>query len=112
MADDIVGKKTYTSPNVVLFTNGTNVKFRGKTEPAIYQDNTYNVEGAGTAIKLLSVLDFLTPETYTNSETLPFDATAYDATPFDESLNEPKDADYYTINKASSDKNPWSRSNR
>jgi len=58
------------------------------------------------------VADFQTPETYTNSETLPFDSTAYDASPWDESLNAPKDADYFTISKASPDKNPWTRSNR
>ena len=110
--DDIVGKTGYTSPNGVAFTNGLKVKFRGTTEPAGYQDQEYYVEGVGTAIKLLAVNDFLTPETYTDSETLPFDSTAYDASPWDESLNAPKDADYFTINRASPDKNPWTRSNR
>ena len=110
--DDIVGKIGYTSPNGVEFTNGLKVKFRGTTEPAGYQDQEYYVEGVGTAIQLLNVNDFQTPETYTDSETLPFDSTAYDASPWDESLNAPKDADYFTINRASLDKNPWTRSNR
>ena len=110
--DDIVGKTGYTSPNGVEFTNGLKVKFRGATEPADYQDKEYYVEGVGTAIKLLAVADFKTPEEFTNSETLPFDSTAYDASPWDESLNAPKDADYYTINRASLDKNAWTRSNR
>jgi len=52
--DDIVGKVNYTSPNGVTFTNGLKVQFRGRTAPAIYQDQTYYIEGVGTAIELLS----------------------------------------------------------
>jgi len=112
VADDIVGKKTYTSPNGVVFSNGLKVKFRGTTEPATYQDGEYYIEGVGTAIQLLPVGDYKTPEEYTKSETQPFDVYGYDSVPFDESLNAPEDLDYFTINKASPDRNAWSRSNR
>lgn len=63
-------------------------------------------------IRLVPVRDLVTPETYTQSETIPFDATLYDSTPFDSNLNAPLVPDYITINRASRDKNAWSRSNR
>ena len=110
--DDIIGAKEYTSPTGVKFTNGMKVQFRGGTLPESYQDKEYYVEGVGTAIKLLAVEDFKTPESYTISETQPFDVKGYDEEPFDSSLNAPVNKDYMTINRASNDKNPWSRSNR
>jgi len=110
--DDIVGKVNYTSPNGVTFTNGLKVQFRGRTAPAIYQDQTYYIEGVGTAIQLLAETNFQTPEPFLDDETLPFDTTAFDSGPYDSSLNAPKSQDYFTINKASKDLNPWTRTNR
>lgn len=66
----------------------------------------------GNGIKLLPVSDFVTPETYTRSETIPYDSTSYDSEPYDSSLNAPTVQDYITINRASKDLNAWSRSNR
>jgi len=109
---DIVGKVNYTSPNGVVFTNGLKVQFRGKTEPTSYQDEIYYIEGVGTAIQLLPETNFQTPEPFLDDETLPFDITSFDSGPFDSSLNSPKDQDYFTINKASLDLNPWTRTNR
>lgn len=88
----ILGRKTYTSPNGVTFTNGLKVLFTGTTFPTSYSGNEYYVEGVGTAIKLLPVSDFVTPETYSSGL--------------------PLVPDYLTINRASLDQNPWSRSNR
>jgi hypothetical protein len=66
----------------------------------------------GNGIKLLPVSDFVTPETYTKSETIPYDSTSYDSTPYDAALNAPEVTDYLTINRASRDLNAWTRSNR
>jgi hypothetical protein len=110
--DDIIGKKNYISPNGVQFTNGLRVQFRGTVVPASYQNQEYYVEGVGTAIQLLPVGDFVTPERYTQSASLPFDSTGYDVGNFDASLNQPLIPDYLTINRASPDRNAWSRSNR
>ena len=66
---DIIGQPTYTSPTGVVFTNGLKVQFRGPTFPAEYENQEYYVEGVGTAIKLLPVANFVTPETYTQSAT-------------------------------------------
>lgn len=66
----------------------------------------------GNGIKLLLVSDFVTPETYTRSATIPYDSTSYDSEPYDSSLNAPTVQDYITINRASRDLNAWTRSNR
>jgi len=110
--DAIIGSPTYTSPNGVTFTNGMKVVFRGNVYPTGYRNNEYYVEGVGTAIQLLSVLDYVTPETYTNSQTIPYDSTPYDSNNFDGNLNQPTVPDYLTINRASLDLNAWTRSNR
>ena len=109
---DIIGAKTYTSPNGVAFSNGMKVQFVGDVVPTSYQNNEYYVEGVGTAIRLLPVTEFVTPETYTDSLTIPFDTTPYDSSNFDGSLNQPFVPDYLTINRASPDLNAWTRSNR
>ncbi len=66
----------------------------------------------GNGIRLIPVSDFVTPETYTESRTTPFDSNGFDSTPFDETLNAPEVPDYITINRAAQDRNAWSRSNR
>lgn len=110
--EDIVGKKTYTSPNGVVFTNGLKVQFQGRTLPAEFENNMYYVEGVGTAIQLLPTENFVTPETYTTSQTIPYDSTLFDSDNFDANLNAPSKQDYITINRASPDLNAWTRSNR
>jgi hypothetical protein len=110
--DAIIGRANYTSPNGVVFTNGLKVVFRGNVFPSSYQNNEYYVEGVGTAIKLLPVGNFVTPETYTNNLSIPYDTTPYDFGNFDGSLNQPDVPDYITINRASLDLNAWTRSNR
>ena len=110
--DDIIGRKTYTSPNGVVFTNGLKVTFRGDIVPSSYLNNSYYVEGVGTAIKLLPIENYVTPEPYTQSFTVPYDSTSYDVGGYDQTLNAPEVPDYLTINIASPDRNAWSRSNR
>jgi hypothetical protein len=63
-------------------------------------DLEYYVSGVGTAIELLPVADFSTPELYVVDAN---DSTIY---------VEPDSTDYLTINRASRDRNAWSRSNR
>jgi hypothetical protein len=110
--EDIIGQKNYTSPNGVVFTNGLKVVFRGDVEPVSYANNEYYVEGVGTAIQLLPVTNFVTPEPYTQSGTIPFDSLPYDVGGYDATENAPLVPDYLTINRASDDLNPWTRSNR
>ena len=91
ITNDIIGKKSYTSPNGVVFTNGLKVLFDELVVPSTYAGNDYYVEGVGTSIQLVPVGQLAVPEQFGDKiETV---------------------ADYITINRASQDQNPWSRSN-
>lgn len=108
---EIVGKKAYTSPNGVVFTNGLKVAFDETASPVSYVGNEYYVEGVGKAIKLLHVDTFVIPELSSGSASIPFDVDSYDTTPFDATVGS-VEPDYLTINRASVDGNAWTRSNR
>jgi len=112
MIDEIIGAKTYTSPNGVTFSNGMKVIFRGNVYPLSYQNQEFYIEGVGSAIKLLPVGLFVTPETYTKDLLIPYSSTPYDSGNFDGDLNQPITPDYLTVNRASPDLNAWTRSNR
>lgn len=90
---DIIGKKSYTSHNNVTFTNGLKITFDSTAVPASYAGNTYYVDGVGESIVLIDANNLIIPETSFSAEIA--------TTP-----------DYITINRASIDLNPWSRSNR
>jgi hypothetical protein len=109
---DILGKKNYTSPNSVVFSNNMQVVFRGNVTPASYANQTYYVAGVGTAIQLLPTSDYVTPEPYTQNANIPFDFLPFDQGNFDGSLNQPLQPDYITIALDSPDLNAWTRSNR
>jgi hypothetical protein len=96
---DILGKKNYTSPNGVVFTNNLKVKFLAPVVPTSYQDQEYYVAGVGTAIQLLPVDNYVTPETYVQNITTPSNTL-------------PLVPDYLTIALDSPDLNAWTRSNR
>ena len=98
--DEIVGKKNYTSPNGVAFTNGLKVVFRGDVVPSSYINTEYYISGVGVAIRLLPVSNFVCPETYV----VDADTSTIDT--------EPSTLDYLTIDRASLDLNAWTRSNR
>ena len=109
---DIEEKETYTSANGVQFTNGLKVIFRGNVSPESYQDEEYYIEGVGDSIKLILVKDLITPETYTKTQTSPFDSEPFDNIAFDSATNAPLDLDYISINRSDLSQNAWSRSNR
>ena len=127
----IVGQMTYTTDNVrlvspatwnkpVTFSNGMRIQFIGNIKPAAYRGQEFYVEGVGTdtGIKLLPVDNFVIPEIYNfpvtvKREPIPWDIYPWDTTLWDGSRLVPgSDIDYVTINRASADLNPWTRSNR
>ena len=108
---DILGKETYTAPNGVEFTNNLKITFQGNVIPSSYQGQTYYVAGVGTAIQLLLVTDYVTPEIKRTAST-PWDFLPWDTSNWDGTLNEPLDPDYITIALDSPDLNAWTRSNR
>ena len=88
LEDEVIGKKAYTSPNGVKFTNGMHVQFDTTVTPATYQNRTYIVDGVGEGIVLVPKDEH----------------EAYELT----NINT---KDYITIRRGSQDKNAWSRSN-
>jgi len=90
--NDIIGSAGYTSPNGVIFANGMKIHFDSSVTPSTYTNKDYYVEGVGTGIDLVPVDELIVPES------------------FGQNIN--KSPDYITINRASQDRNPWSRYNR
>jgi hypothetical protein len=109
---EILGKKTYTSGNGIVFTNGLKVNFAGSVTPESYQGTDFIVEGVGTAIRLISVDSLQTPESYASTYNENYDGTNFDDYPFDNYNSLPLLPEYITINRSSRDLNPWSRYNR
>lgn len=109
---DILGKKYYTSANGVEFSNGLKVYFQGNITPDVYEEGFYYVEGVGEAIKLVNEEDLIIPATYSSDELIPYDSNGFDRLPFSSANAYPGTKDYIVINRASKDRNPWTRYNR
>jgi hypothetical protein len=75
---------------------------------------TASVPGAalGNGIRLVPVADMITPETYTQSELVPYASLPYDIGGYDANLNSPLIPDYLVQNRSSQSRNAWSRCNR
>lgn len=109
---DIVGKKTYTSPNNVTLSNGMKIQFLGNIIPETYNKKQFYVEGVGSSIVLVPVSEQNVPEDFGTSFVTPFDEGPYDQYSYGAADEVPGDPDYITINRSSINRNPWSRSNR
>ena len=110
---EVLGQKTFTSAEGVVFTNGLQVVFSGDVYPESYRNVPYYVEGVGTAIELILVDDLIAPELFSAAGTyIPFDTLAYDIGNYDSSLYVPVTPDYITIARNAINRNAWSRSNR
>ena len=109
---EILGKKTYTAPNGVVFTNGLKILFQGNVFPDSYDNVEYYVEGVGTAIELVLVSTLISPGLFSAGTYIPFDTTPYDVGNYDSGLYIPVEQDYITIARNAINRNAWSRSNR
>jgi hypothetical protein len=109
---DVIGQKTFTSTNGVVFTNGLKVQFDGDVIPSSYLTGEYYVEGVGEAIQLIPTTDLTVPEDFTGTEFIPYDTVNYSIGNFDVELFIPIDEDYITIARDAINRNAWSRSNR
>jgi hypothetical protein len=110
--NEIIGKKSYTSANGVEFTNGLKVRFKGNITPEKYASDEWYVEGVGNRITLIKESDLTIPAAYTEDELIPFDSRSFDRLPFGNANSFAEIKDYVVINKASRDRNAWSRYNR
>ena len=111
VAEEILGKKTYTSANGVKLSNGMKIKFQGEVAPTKYATNLWYVEGVGDKIKLVRDKDLIIPAAYTENKLIPFDTDKFDEMPFADSKAYAAIKDYITVNRGSNDRNAWSRYN-
>lgn len=109
---DIVGKKTYTSPNGIRFTNGLKIKFQTDVFPGSYQNNTYYVDGVGSSIVLLPVDNFIAAEITGETIYNTWSMDPWDIETWSEQLYVPVTPEYITVSRNSRDYNAWTRSNR
>lgn len=110
--NDVLGQINYSVDNV-NFTNGLKVIFtNAATVPASLVGQQLFVEGVGTGIRLVPFIELVVPEDYNSNGFGLFDSNPYDLAAYDVELNSPTDLDYLTVNRASKDRNPWSRNNR
>lgn len=110
--NDILGKKYYTSANGVVFSNGLKVSFSGNVEPETYSQGYYYVEGVGDSIKLVPESNLTIPSAYSDDIQIPYDSDAFDRLPYSNASAYAADKDYIIINRASLDRNPWTRYNK
>ena len=138
---DILGSKGYTSPNGVVFTNGMKVTFDSAVVPLSYYGTAFSDYAtwgqAATDAGATSIVgDATNSEAYSNSTLvgtwngsigyilnngfyIDGVGSAITLTPVDQlivtesyGVNIATSPDYVTINRASSDRNAWSRYNR
>jgi len=109
---EVIGQKTYASPNGIVFVNGLKVVFECLTSPSSYQGVEYYVEGVGSAIALIPVSDLLVVEPTAEGIYNPWDVNPWDTTGWSIDLYVPVTPEYIVINRNSRDRNAWSRGNR
>lgn len=109
---DILGRKNYTSPGAVVFTNGLKVRFDNGVTPAKYANENWYVEGVGRAITLTKVDNLVTPESFSIDESIGFDIDLYDSQGYESSANAPTVQDYVVAKRDCLDGNAWARGNR
>jgi len=109
---EILGKRNYTLADGTPLSNGMKLDFIGKVTPTSYASGQYYVEGVGSAIVLIKSSDLELISAYTDSQSILFDTTPFDNLPFSDATSFAGSKDYITINRASLDRNPWSRYNR
>jgi len=113
--DELLGKKTFTLPSGTPISNGMKVKFGGIVTPEKYATGNYYVEGVGSAIRIVPEEDLTIPADYASGDPVDFDGPTirFDETSFDDDTNlNYFGKDYIVANRASADRNQWSRANR
>ncbi len=109
---EIVGKKTYQIDAETELSNGMKIYFEGTVVPEKYSTGNWYVEGVGSKIVLVSEKDLEAPAIFTTVQEVEFDANNFDTQGFDVNTNYLGTKDYIVINRASKDRNHWSRYNR
>ena len=112
VGEEILGKKTYLSANGVELSNGMKIRFQGDVLPIEYNTNDWYVEGVGDKIKLIKDQDLIIPAAYSDTKRVAYDSDNFDTLPFSDASAYATEKDYIVVNRASPDRNAWSRYNR
>ena len=110
--NEIIGKRYYKSANGVELSNGLKINFLGNVTPAEYSNSEYYVEGVGESIRLVDERNLVIPASYTGDVLVPFDSEPFDRRPFGNASAYAGTKDYIVVNRASLDRNAWTRYNR
>jgi len=110
--ENVLGKKTFKTGTGLDLSNGMKVYFPGTVVPEKYATGFWYVEGVGESIKLIAESDLEVPVSFTTDIEIGWDEYAFDAVPFEDASSYPGTKDYIVINRASADRNPWTRYNR
>jgi hypothetical protein len=110
--NEIINSQTYTLRSGLSLSNGMKVNFKGRVTPSFYSEGDFYVEGVGDKIQLIpeKQIEIIAP--YAKDIEVTFDDTGYDKLAFNDIKHVPMVKDYITINRSSTDRNPWSRYNR
>ena len=109
---EILGKKTYTTSAGFALSNGMKLYFQGDVTPGIYATGEWYVEGVGEKIVLINTNDLEIPAAYSENLEVPFDTEGFDTLPYADASSYAGDKDYIVVNRASRDRNAWTRYNR
>ena len=112
VANEIIGKKNYTTADGVALSNGMKINFAGTVTPSQYAEKDYFVEGVGEAIQLIDTQELEVKSAFTDVTPIPFDSQNFDTVGFGTATSYAVDKDYIVINRSSPDRNPWARHNR
>ena len=112
VANSILNKTVYESPNGVRFTNGLKIRFLNDVTPEFYSNKTFYIEGVGKDIALVPEEELLANEPWLDVIETTFDTESFDSNDFAASTNSPLKPDYFVLNRASIEKSAWSRHNR
>jgi len=109
---ELIGKKTYTLPNGTALSNGMKIQFGGNVLPTEYATGQFYVDGVGSKIVLIPEASLELVTSYSEEISILFDDTKFDEFPFSNATAYSGQVDYIVINRASRDRNPWSRYNK
>jgi hypothetical protein len=117
---DIIGRANYSFTYVTTtgttatqaLSNGMKIQFASNIVSQKHQGKIYFVEGVGSSIVLVDYDRLSINGLIKNNFFSKFDAHAFDQYGYDSISAIPINSEYITINRASSDLNPWTRYNR
>ena len=112
---EIIGNMSYDLPNGPPLSNGMKLMFTQtwvQGQNSLTSSTQYLVEGVGKSIKLIDLKDLEVSGDISSAFNETFDNTDFDTVGFDSDKKTASVPEYYTINRASADLNPWTRYNR